>query len=116
MLIQFKVSNYRSFKDVVTFSLLAANTAIRQEEGPTSQLFRVGQMDLLKYAVIYGANGSGKSNLLQALNFMKWTILNSAKESWPADPIKTESLKSRNGDNPPSLFELIFFAGDKCYR
>lgn len=61
MLIEFSVKNFLSFKDKVTLSM---------EKGSGDELlenvFNNNGVDLLKIAAIYGANASGKSNLLSA--------------------------------------------------
>ena len=65
MLIQFSVENYLSIKDKVVLSLLAS----RDTEHP-EHLILDGSKNYLKSAVIYGANASGKSNVLNAFWFM----------------------------------------------
>ncbi len=65
MLIGFSVGNYRSFKDVVTLSMVAAEEANDNDELDKNNVFKVNQQfSLLKSAAIYGANASGKSNLI----------------------------------------------------
>jgi hypothetical protein len=82
MLIEFSVSNYRSFKEKATFSMVAANVVAKNKELDETNVFAVdGDLRLLKSAAIYGANASGKSNLAQALEFMKWFMINSSKET-----------------------------------
>ena len=66
MLIEFSVGNYRSFREVVTFSMVAAKLRSKPEELDENNVFRVpGQPDLLTSAAIYGANASGKATLLR---------------------------------------------------
>ncbi len=80
MLIGFSVGNYRSFKDVVTLSMVAAEEANDNDELDKNNVFKVNQQfSLLKSAAIYGANASGKSNLILAFNFMRRFVMNSAK-------------------------------------
>ncbi|MBU1965977.1 MAG: AAA family ATPase, partial [Proteobacteria bacterium] len=67
MLIEFSVANVLSFKDRVTFSMAASNDDALQE----SNVFAWGKKRLVKSAVVYGANASGKSNLLSAMRFMR---------------------------------------------
>ncbi len=70
MLIGFSVGNYRSFKDVVTLSMVAAEEANDNDELDKNNVFKVNQQfSLLKSAAIYGANASGKSNLILAIIF-----------------------------------------------
>jgi uncharacterized protein len=78
MLIEFSVGNYRSFKEKVTFSMVAANLVSKDKEIDNNNVFSVDDnLSLLKNAAIYGANASGKSNLAKAMSFMKWFMVNS---------------------------------------
>jgi len=73
MLIDFTIENFKSIKEAQTFSLLATGT--REHKG---NVFRTKEgMRLLKTAVIYGANGSGKTNLVEAIRTMTHFIHNS---------------------------------------
>lgn len=74
MLIRFKVSNFLSFSELQEFTMLAGNVKKREEH-----IIDTGNIKLLKFAAIYGANASGKSNLLKALNFMRNIIINGLK-------------------------------------
>ena len=93
MLIEFSVGNYRSFKEKVTFSMVAANVVAKDKKLDDSNVFAVDDdLRLLKSAAIYGANASGKSNLAKALSFMKWFMVNSSKETQSIDEIDVEPL------------------------
>jgi AAA15 family ATPase/GTPase len=63
MLLEFSVSNYLSFKHKATLSMLA--TSIK--EHVDTNIFSTERYDLLKGAVIYGANASGKSNMVTVI-------------------------------------------------
>jgi uncharacterized protein len=191
-MIEFSVGNYRSFKDVVTFSMVAApiqqarryelelrseqklnrlehelelrsemitrmrcalvietsaatkfkleQELSREEERlsellaeideiePTIQpedetidrnnVFEIPQdISLLKSAAIYGANASGKSNLVRAISFVRNFVLNSAVGRKVKDRIDTEIYKlSKDTENEPSYFEIIFEIGTTRYR
>lgn len=78
MLIEFSVGNYRSFKEKVTFSMVAANLVAKDKKLDENNVFTVNEdLKLLKSAAIYGANASGKSNLAKALVFMKKFMIDS---------------------------------------
>ena len=62
MLVEFSVENYRSFKDKVTFSMLASEDTAHEN---TNTVTMPDGKRLLKTAVVYGANASGKSNLIR---------------------------------------------------
>ena len=65
MLIEFTVGNYLSLKEKKTLSMEAA--AIKDHPG---NVIHTGKYKLLRSAVIYGANSSGKSNFIKAMNKM----------------------------------------------
>jgi len=118
MLIEFTVGNFRSFRDPQTLSMVAApikskepvldeNVIIQQKNSPA----------LLSSAVVYGANASGKSNLVQAIGFMKWFVINALKETKAAGGIGIEPFRlSTETINEPSHFEIAFIESGKRYR
>ena len=111
MLVNFTFKNYRSFRDEATLSMEAAN--IGELNG---SVLRVGDKELLPVAVMYGANSSGKSNVLKALRSMKEVILNSVKLN-PGDCLEADPfcLDVTSADEPTS-FEIQFLLGDVRYR
>jgi AAA15 family ATPase/GTPase len=117
MLIGFSVGNYRSFKDVVTLSMVAAEEANDNDELDKNNVFKVNQQfSLLKSAAIYGANASGKSNLILAFNFMRRFVMNSAKLQI-TDKIDVEDFRlSTETVDKPSFFEIVFQLKNKTYR
>lgn len=119
MLIEFTVENYLSFKDETTFSMVADKSISKDLESnkflePVSKKF-----ELLKSAVIYGANASGKSNLLKSLAFMKQKVFTSFRDSLinneESQDINNFKLSSST-ENKPSMFEVIFIQNNKRYR
>ena len=72
---------------------------------------------LVKSAVVYGANASGKSKFFEALNFMKYFVISSSKDSQKGDEIDTEPFKlSSETENSPSEFEVVFTHNDVMFR
>ncbi|HET7213683.1 MAG TPA: ATP-binding protein [Terriglobia bacterium] len=72
---------------------------------------------LHRVAAIYGGNGTGKTNLLKALEYMKSAVRNSQK-IWPPDgPIPRDPflLNAKSG-NEPSFFEAELAVEDKSFR
>lgn len=118
MLIQFTVGNYKSFKDNVTFSMVAANLVSQDKSLDANNIFEAGnKIKLLKSAAIYGANASGKSNLIQALKFMRGFVLNSSRETQAKDSIPVEPFRlSTETEDAPSFFEVVFLLEGKKYR
>ncbi len=116
MLIEFTVKNYRSFWESQTLSMAAGATKDLQEENsfipPVEGLPR-----LLRSSVIYGANGSGKSNLINALSFMQEFVASSSKESQEGDEITRKPfLLHPEGSSIASEFEVFFLQDGIRYQ
>lgn len=111
MLLQFKVNNFRSIKDTVTFSMLTA----ANKEMPHS--FSSRNYHLLKSAVIFGANASGKSNALKAIAFMRNMVLNSTRITQSIDQLPHQPFRlNTETANASSRFEMIFLIAERKYR
>lgn len=118
MLIGFSVGNYKSFKETVTLSMVASSITEEDKELNENNVFPINdKLSLLKSAAIYGANASGKSNLVAAINFMKWFVLNSSKETQVSDAIDIEAFRlSTETEKEASFFEIVFLLEDKTFR
>jgi uncharacterized protein len=118
MLIEFSVGNYRSFKEKVTFSMVAANLVSQDKNLDNNNIFAVDEgLSLVKSAAIYGANASGKSNLAKALQFMMWFMINSFKETQSTDEIWVEPYRlSTETEDRPSFFEIVFLLDGQQHR
>jgi len=113
MLIEFNVANYASFKDRATLSMVASKDRDLEE----NNVFKVGKRRLLKSVVIYGANASGKSNLLDAMAFMRHMVSKSSKDTTAAENINVRSFKlSTECVDKPSFFEIVFIQNKTIYR
>lgn len=112
MLIEFSVQNYRSFYKQVSFSMEASSRA--EHPGHVMELAR---QRILKTSAFYGANASGKSNLLRSFAFMKNLVLNSSKDTQTGEEIKTEPfLLNSSGAEEPTRMEVVFLAEETIYR
>lgn len=112
MLVEFSVGNFLSIRDRVTLDLRAAGIS----EFPENKFAVKKGQELLKGAVIYGANSSGKSNLLLAMGTMKEIIYGSAHKT-STDEIPTAPFLLEEGmENEPSHFEIVFWLAGYRYR
>ena len=113
MIIEFSVENFRSFKDRVTFNMDSSSS-----KKISQNLINLdGGNNLLKSAVIYGANSAGKSNLIKAIDFMKGMVMNSHTFNVNSKiPFVVPFKLSKATQNKPSKFELIFLCDGKTYR
>lgn len=110
MLIEFKTANFRSIREEQTFSLVASNADKELPDCVIDQpLPGLAGVRFLKGAAIYGANASGKSNLIEAIHFLERFVRNSATKLHPGDPTGTEPFKlDLDSANKPSEFEVTF--------
>jgi AAA15 family ATPase/GTPase len=111
MIVEFSVSNFRSFLEEQTFSLVASK---RLGEAHLNHLVPIPNVDesVLKLSALYGANGAGKSNLFRALRFVRNFALQPNKKN---QGTKRESYHTL-GANIPSNFDLQFIANEMLYR
>ncbi len=104
MLAEFRVTNYKSFKDEQVLSLIAS---AEESKGPNS--IKIGSHSILKTAVIYGANASGKSNLIKAMSCMHEIVRDSAGYK-PSDKLPVVPfLFDEETKDQPTVFEATFF-------
>jgi AAA15 family ATPase/GTPase len=118
MLIEFSVENFLSFKDITTLSMVAAKSF--KELQDSHLIMMDGNPSLLKSAVIYGNNASGKSNLLEAMGFMKQTVLSSFRDALMDNnerkfPLEKFALSTQT-EKETSFFETSFFHEGRKYR
>ena len=112
MLLQFTVGNFRSFCSKVTLAL----DAVKAFKEHPENVVESGAYRLLTSAAVYGANASGKSNLIKAMAFMRHFVLNSAKSN-STDEIDTEPFRlDLQTLDQPSLFEAVFLIDEWTYR
>jgi len=118
MLIEFKVTNFRSIKSTQILSMVAA--PIKEENLPNNIFStKIKELpNLMKSVAIYGANAAGKSNLVEAINFVQDFVRDSAKENQAGENIKNIVPFLLDKDNPrsPSEFELLFVAQEILYE
>ncbi len=117
MLIDFKVTNFRSIREEQTLSLVASNYEKDLPDCVIEQdLPGLSGVKFLRGAAIYGANASGKSNVLQAIKFLADFVCSSATKIQPGESTGTEPFKlDQTSTTQPSKFEITFVAEDIRY-
>ena len=111
MIIEFTVGNFLSFKEKKTLSLKATSITEYKES-----VFTIGKNKLLKSVVLYGANSSGKSNLIKAMSIMKLIVMTSVEKSSISKNKVIPFLLNTKTENQPSFFEVVFLIGNTRYR
>lgn len=118
MLLMFKVKNYTSFKDESVLDMRATTYV----QHPSHVIHVNEKLSLLKTTALYGANASGKSNLISAMFFFEQYIFSQfinkkENESFESDgsgmKMKLEPFGLSNNINNASEFDIIFLHNDK---
>ena len=74
MLLEFKVSNYKSIREQIVFSMLAG-----KDDSHEAELYSLGNYRVLRMASVYGANASGKTTLIDAMGYMAFLVCECTK-------------------------------------
>ncbi len=106
MLIDFRLTNYRSFSESQTLSMVAS----AGKEHEDTHLFASGisvAPRLLRSTVIYGPNAGGKTNLVRALQFMQSMVIQSATLVQEGQTLNVQPfLFDLDGRSQPTTFEV----------
>ena len=123
MLIQFSFKNYKSFRDDTVLDMSATKITEHND-----RVISIGKEKLLPAAAIYGANASGKSNVVEAFRFMTTYVVDSfaygGEESTTKNKsrkkIRTPFLFDEHSRDEESVFEVYFITsedeGSKTYN
>ena len=106
MLIGFSCENFRSFRDEQSLSMLAGPT-----KNLNNQVMNVKGFDILKSALIFGANGAGKSNLFKAIRLSSQIIVKNRPDYGYHDAFQTACDKSK-----PTTFQYEIEINGEFFR
>ncbi len=117
MIIEFYIENFRSIKGRAMFTLIADSGKNKSDNTFTVQLSDKRELRLLKTAVVYGANASGKSNFIKAFAALKSMVMHSVnfkinEEITAYEPFELEVNSLRQA----SIFELYFILNKTKYK
>lgn len=116
MLVEFRIKNYRSLRDEQVLSLVAAKDKTLQDTHTVATDLKAVP-SLLKSAAIYGANASGKSNLIKGLQKMRELILESATHIQPGQKIAIQPFRLDDKSAiEPTEFEVTFILDNVRYQ
>ena len=113
MLIDFTVENFRSFRDEVSLNMIAG-AKFKDHEDHCVDIAGTGKQ-VLKTGVIFGANASGKSNLVKAIGFARDLVVIG---SGAIKKIAMNQFRffENDADHRPSTFDFRFLVGDRLYQ
>ena len=116
MIISFSAKNYRSIKNRVDFSLRKRGHGQEIIQNSFHPEGLPEKHELLKSAVIYGANASGKSNLIRAVAAMQSVIKHNGVENSDTRILLEPFRLDGNSRNEPILFEMELIADGRRFR
>lgn len=117
MLIQFRYKNFKSFKDDTILDFSA--TKITEH---SDRVVQIGNEKILPTAAIFGANASGKSNVIQAFRFMTTYVIDSFAFGGEGDDKKSKTKKlkqtpflfDKDSRDAESSFEVYFISSEEA--
>ena len=115
MIIEFSVKNYRSIRDLQTISFKA--TGLKSPAGSdidADNIVKCNGVSLLKTVGLYGANASGKSNMLMALSYFAHAVRTLATDSRGVRPLYDPFLFETS--NEGCFFQVVLLLNGKKYR
>ena len=115
MILEIRLSNFFSIKDEVVLSLRGANLKSKNAKALSGNIFRYNHTDILKTVVMYGANASGKSNIIKAIRFCAIMILNSANHN-ENTVFNYQKFKFSGYTHKPSYFFINFVVDNIEYE
>lgn len=116
MLVEFRVKNFRSLRDEQVLSLVASKDKTLQDTHTFSSGISAAPT-LLRSAAIYGANASGKSNLIKALQYMRGVVAESATVIQPGQTFAVQPFRlDADSASQPSEFEATFLVNGVRYQ
>lgn len=115
MILEIRISNFFSIKDEVIIDFRAANIKSANAKALKNNVFEQDNSDVLKTLIIYGANASGKSNIIKAIRFCNAMVFESHNHNentiYNFIPFKFE-----NYNNKPSTYFIRFVLNDIEYE
>jgi len=118
MIVEFSVKNFRSIKDLQTISF--ATTGLKSAEKYTTidrdNIVRDGNTELFKTVGIYGANASGKSNIIKALDYFIAVVSSQPSAQSNLGSLCQPFLYNSDDESKESFFQMIFIINETKYR
>lgn len=115
MLIEFRAENHRSIREEQVITLEAMKR-LGDDDDPRPRSIDGSKNKLLPVAAVYGANASGKSNMLSAIAFMREAVLHSHNKWNPEGGIERDPFSWGTGPEQSSFFEVIILIDGVKYQ
>lgn len=116
MLVEFRVKNFRSLRDEMVLSMVASKDKTLQDSHTLETGLKAAPR-ILRSTALYGANASGKSNLIKALQYMRGVVLESATVIQPGQTYAVQPFRlDAQSDKAQTEFEVTFVIDTVRYQ
>ena len=118
MIVEFSVKNFRSIKELQTISFVASGLKSAEENilVDARNIATDGNMRLLKTVGIYGANASGKSNIIKAIEYFLRAVRSEASSESNLGALYDPFLYEERGEDTECFFQLVLIVNQKKFR
>ena len=118
MIVEFSVKNFRSISDLQTVSFVATNlkSSKENESVDLNNIVTANGMKLLKTVGVYGANASGKSNIIKALEFFCDAISDLPSPESRLSKLAQPFLYKKEWEDTETFFQIVIIVEEKKYR
>ena len=118
MIVEFSVKNFRSICDLQTISFVATNlkSSRENESVDLNNIVAENEMKLLRTIGIYGANASGKSNIIKALEYFCDAVSDLPSPESRLSKLAQPFLYQIDSEYTESFFQIVVIVEDKKYR
>jgi uncharacterized protein len=118
MIVEFSVKNFRSISELQTISFVATNlkSSKKNELVDVNNIVSENGMKLLKTIGVYGANASGKSNIIKALEFFCDAISDLPSPESRLSKLAQPFLYQKDSETKESFFQIVIIVEGKKYR
>ncbi len=115
MVLEIKISNFFSIKEEITLDFRAASIKSANARALSNNLFEFEKSDVLKTLAIYGANASGKSNIIKAIRFCHAMVFESHLHN-ENTVFRFNPFKFDGWENQPSSYFIRFVSNNIEYE
>lgn len=111
MILEIRLSNFFSINEEVILDMRAANIKSKNAKSLKDNVFKYNDNSILKTVVLYGANASGKSNIIKAIRFCSLMVINSHNHNENVI-FNFKKFKFKNSSKKPSIFFIRFVSNN----
>ncbi|MDA3807472.1 MAG: AAA family ATPase [Thiomicrorhabdus sp.] len=115
MVLEIRLSNFFSINEEVILDLKAGNFKTAKSKTLSKNIFKYDDIEVLKTVALYGANASGKSNILKTISFCNAMIYESHKHN-ENSIFKFKKFKFNGYSKKPSSYFICFVINEIEYK